>query len=36
MVDVDGNCRRGYLKNYTGGKLFVGNGKVLMVKLLIY
>jgi len=30
MVDVDGNCRRGYLKNYTGRKLFIGNGKMLM------
>ncbi|CAB4419774.1 unnamed protein product [Rhizophagus irregularis] len=30
MVDIDGNCRRGYLKNYTGKKLFVGNGKMLM------
>ncbi|GBB91550.1 hypothetical protein RclHR1_18900003 [Rhizophagus clarus] len=30
MVDVDGNCRRGYLKNYTGKKLFIGNGKMLM------
>ncbi|RIA93621.1 S-adenosyl-L-methionine-dependent methyltransferase [Glomus cerebriforme] len=30
MVDIDGNCHRGYLKNFTGKKLFIGNGKMLM------
>ncbi|CAH1761616.1 1843_t:CDS:10 [Entrophospora sp. SA101] len=30
MVDLDGKCLRGYLKNFTGRKLFVGNGKMIL------
>ncbi|CAG8535001.1 4702_t:CDS:2, partial [Paraglomus occultum] len=36
MVDIDGSCKRGSLKEYKGSKIFIGNGRMEMSRAHIF
>ncbi|CAG8550333.1 1552_t:CDS:2 [Paraglomus brasilianum] len=36
MVDIDGSCKRGSLKEYKGSKIFIGNGRMEMSRAQIF